>query len=711
MNKKLKSQQGAVSVLVIITVLTFSTILLGAYLSITTLRKSQVRSDIRIQEIYGKTLNEVDDIYEGLYINNIGELPNGYTRVEYIQGTGTQYTVIDNLSTTDFGFDIEMSATTGTGANVFGGFKQGNSTFCYMGTRNNKISYFPNESKVDFVSTTDYENKHDYKLIKDEDDEFKYYYDGNFIGTSSLVNNAGSTIGIFTFVDNNGVARTSASEVFRGKIYKFTIYDGKNIVCNLIPCIKDSNSKPGFYDTVNDKFYSSLGTNEFEIPNYTITYNLDGGTVATANPIIYSEDTASFTLNNPTKTGHTFIGWTGSNGNSPQTTVTIANGTTGNKTYTANWLSEYRYIKIEILKIKRATNCIQLSEFAFYDENQNRYSFPQGTSITASLTEASSSESISKIIDNNVETKYCSTQWGNQQDGYCVIDIDLGQNNYIDISQYGNYAYYTGNDATERDPISWILTASTDGTNYDLLDMRLDQTITDSRKTKTQSWELSILRHGLGQNDKILIYNPCGGNVNPTYEFKPIGGVLGQLPTPTNASKTSFTGWYTQEFNGQAITNSTLMSNNHMQAFAHWTSTSTNILFDVNDGGLRTQSIANGWEVEANSYNSGGSATDAGLSIDSNKNNGCGSSYVRTKNKIDLSQYSKIRLYVTDFSRGAKLYIDGSSYMNGPIEEHNVSQPGWIEYTISTNGTYYIGFQCTGSGHACTIGYIELIPN
>lgn len=39
----------------------------------------------------------------------------------------------------------------------------------------------------------------------------------------------------------------------------------------------------------------------------------------------------------PTRTGYTFTGWTGSNGTTAQKTVTIAKGSTGNKSYTANW--------------------------------------------------------------------------------------------------------------------------------------------------------------------------------------------------------------------------------------------------------------------------------------------------------------------------------------------------------------------------------------
>ena len=70
---------------------------------------------------------------------------------------------------------------------------------------------------------------------------------------------------------------------------------------------------------------------------YTISYDLAGGSVSTANPTSYNIETNTFTLNNPTREGYTFTGWTGSNGNTPQTSVTIAKGTIGNKTYTANW--------------------------------------------------------------------------------------------------------------------------------------------------------------------------------------------------------------------------------------------------------------------------------------------------------------------------------------------------------------------------------------
>ena len=72
-----------------------------------------------------------------------------------------------------------------------------------------------------------------------------------------------------------------------------------------------------------------------EKASYTITYNLDGGTAT--NPEYYSSDTEAFTLNIPTKEGYIFSGWTGANGSTPQVTVTVNKGTSGNLTFTANW--------------------------------------------------------------------------------------------------------------------------------------------------------------------------------------------------------------------------------------------------------------------------------------------------------------------------------------------------------------------------------------
>ena len=81
-------------------------------------------------------------------------------------------------------------------------------------------------------------------------------------------------------------------------------------------------------------------------PTYTITYNLDGGRLpdGVKNPDGFTATTPTFTLNNPIQDGMEFIGWTGSNGSTPQMTVTIPTGSTGNRTYTANWAQSVPYV-------------------------------------------------------------------------------------------------------------------------------------------------------------------------------------------------------------------------------------------------------------------------------------------------------------------------------------------------------------------------------
>ena len=70
--------------------------------------------------------------------------------------------------------------------------------------------------------------------------------------------------------------------------------------------------------------------------NYTISYDLDGGTV-TGNPTSYTIESAAITLNNPTKISHDFAGWTGTDLTEATMTVTISAGSTGNRSYTATY--------------------------------------------------------------------------------------------------------------------------------------------------------------------------------------------------------------------------------------------------------------------------------------------------------------------------------------------------------------------------------------
>ena len=129
-----------------------------------------------------------------------------------------------------------------------------------------------------------------------------------------------------------------------------------------------------------DKYigYEFYGTNFSEIPEtigrggvikvyyipieYTITYDLGGGNLTENNPEIYTiEDEVK--LNNPEKLGYTFTGWTGSNGETPEKSVTINKGTIGNKEYKANY-------NINTYTLKYIVDGEQYGEIENYEYNQ-----------------------------------------------------------------------------------------------------------------------------------------------------------------------------------------------------------------------------------------------------------------------------------------------------------------------------------------------------
>ncbi len=71
---------------------------------------------------------------------------------------------------------------------------------------------------------------------------------------------------------------------------------------------------------------------------YTITYNLNEGTNHNDNPTGFNVETATITLQNPTKNGYTFGGWFNNEGLTGAAITQIAQGSTANVTLYAKWV-------------------------------------------------------------------------------------------------------------------------------------------------------------------------------------------------------------------------------------------------------------------------------------------------------------------------------------------------------------------------------------
>ena len=86
-----------------------------------------------------------------------------------------------------------------------------------------------------------------------------------------------------------------------------------------------------YYGTTGDLHYKA----EWRLAEYTITLDLDGG--SGQEKVVYTITDEDFELPTPTRNGYEFVGWTGERITTPQTSVKIPKGSTGNKAYTANW--------------------------------------------------------------------------------------------------------------------------------------------------------------------------------------------------------------------------------------------------------------------------------------------------------------------------------------------------------------------------------------
>ena len=142
---------------------------------------------------------------------------------------------------------------------------------------------------------------------------------------------------------NGGVVRTENPESYTIETESFTLNNPEKLGYTFVGWT-GSNGETAEKEVTIEK--GSTGNKEYianwEINTYLISYELNGGEVRTENPESYTIETESFTLNNPEKLGYTFVGWTGSNGETAEKEVTIEKGSTGNKEYIANWkVGEY----------------------------------------------------------------------------------------------------------------------------------------------------------------------------------------------------------------------------------------------------------------------------------------------------------------------------------------------------------------------------------
>jgi hypothetical protein len=190
--------------------------------------------------------NGVPHWYE--IIENIYGLPTGYTPLEYIESTGTQYinTGVD-INSGNFSIDTDMQFTALTSPQYYGIYGGGyfGITDSYFAIGGHGTSVTANKTKHNFVLSS---SIGDNKVLTLSIDGTNYTYTRNVIaGRIALLTvlNGSTTMGLV-----------------RAKMYSVKIYQNGTLVRNMVPA-KNSSGVIGMYDLVNDVFYTNSGTGTF----------------------------------------------------------------------------------------------------------------------------------------------------------------------------------------------------------------------------------------------------------------------------------------------------------------------------------------------------------------------------------------------------------------------------------------------------------------
>lgn len=142
-------------------------------------------------------------------------------------------------------------------------------------------------------------------------------------------------------------AKLVGGDEFTSAIGPTVEYRKYNDTVGTMPSLtRDGYTFVGWYDTpeggnkidVDTKvkgdiqYYAHWKTN-----TYTITYNLNGGTLSGDAPTSFTIETETISIPNPTKVGKNFLGWQVNGGNTHVKNYKIQKGTFENITLTAVW--------------------------------------------------------------------------------------------------------------------------------------------------------------------------------------------------------------------------------------------------------------------------------------------------------------------------------------------------------------------------------------
>ena len=189
-------------------------------------------------------------------------LPEGYTKLEYIQTSGTQWIDTGIVPNQDSRASMVMMATyaiEGTIRNAYAGGAYGGSSWSdnsfgfYGAAASGSPIFFNYKTDTSTSITMQANSKYIFELDKN-----KFYLNGNLVKTVSATT--------FTAHESFRIGMLhlpfSSDRYLIGRVYSFSMWDNGTLVRNMIPA-KNSSNVVGMYDTVSQTFFTNAGTGSF----------------------------------------------------------------------------------------------------------------------------------------------------------------------------------------------------------------------------------------------------------------------------------------------------------------------------------------------------------------------------------------------------------------------------------------------------------------
>jgi len=178
---------------------------------------------------------------------------------------------------------------------------------------------------------------------------------------------------------------------------------------------------------------------------YSIEYDLDGGTGA-VNPTTYTVESNPIWLDNPTKDGYTFDGWTGTGLAHKTLYVTIPTGSTGDREYLANWIEDAPEPEPEPEEktVTVETEVIENDDGSVTDRTTTTTEYTDGSSSVkvVDITEyPDGSWSKSTIENDHIKNKDGSETWKTESE---TISPDGTKESYESSTEYDAEGRWTG---------------------------------------------------------------------------------------------------------------------------------------------------------------------------------------------------------------------------------------------------------------------------